>query len=64
MGNRTINKTTESDEIFKPTEIGEINRKIEKSVHRIVIGERGALDETIRLAKERERILIGRTERK
>ena len=59
-----MSKNVKSAWPFKPTEIGQINRKIEKSIHRVVIGEPGAIDETIRLAKERERILLSRTARK
>ena len=59
-----MNKKAKSASVFKPTKIGQINRKIEKSIHRIVIGKPGAIDETISLAKERERILVERTEKK
>lgn len=51
---------------FKPTEteIGRINRKIEKSVSDIVTGTPGAIGETIRLANRREKILLARTAKK
>ena len=61
-----MGKKANSARKFEPaeTEIGRINRKIEKSVSGIVDGSPGAVAETIRLAKERERILVERTARK
>ena len=61
---RAMSKKANSAWVFKPTEIGQINRKIEKSVSDIVTGSPGAVGETIRLAKERERIILSRTEKK
>ena len=50
--------------ITKSTEIGRINRKIEKSVSGIVTGAQGATGRAISLAKQREKLLVSRTTRK
>ena len=59
-----MEKRLDSDRKFKQTEIGRINREIEKSVSDIFTGSRGAIDETIRLARQRERILLARPTKK
>ena len=64
MKQKAVNKKANGLWEIEQTEIGRINRKIEKSVSDVVAGSPGAVSETIRLAKERERILIERTARK
>ena len=64
MSEKTVDKKAKSASVFKPSEIGQINRKIERSVSGIFAGKRRAIDETISLARERERILVERTARK
>lgn len=64
MSKKSVDERTKVASVFKPTEIGQINRKIEKSVSGIVAGKPGAIDETISLAREREKILIEGTTRK
>ena len=61
---RAVNKKAGSAWKVKPTEIGRINRKIEKSVSDIIAGSPGATGEAISLAKRREKILLARTAKK
>lgn len=61
---RALNKKALSALTAKSTEIGRINRKIEKSVSGIVTGSNGATGRAISLAKQREKILVARTARK
>lgn len=43
---------------FKTTAIGQLNRRIEKSVSGVVSGEKEATGRAISFAKEREKLLI------
>ena len=57
-----MEKRLDSARKFKQTEIGRINREIKKSVSDIFTGSRGAIGETIRLARQQERIILRNTE--
>lgn len=56
-----MNKKAEKVLKSSETDIGRINRKIEKSVSEIVTGTHGATGKTIRLAREREGLLVSRS---
>lgn len=66
MKKKTMIKIKNANGVWEieQTEIGRINRKIAESVSDIVAGRPGAVDETISLAREREKILVERTARK